>query len=59
MNAILPEELVVTAPARAKIVELLKEADTSIDSVRIFVSGGGCGGMNYGMTSSFNLVKNY
>ena len=52
MNAILPEELAVTEPARAKIVELLKEADTSIDSVRIFVSGGGCGGMNYGMTFS-------
>ena len=52
MTAILPEQLAITAPARAKIVELLKEADKSIDSVRIFVSGGGCGGMNYGMTFS-------
>ena len=50
--AILPEQLAITAPARAKIVELLKEADKSIDSVRIFVSGGGCSGMNYGMTFS-------
>ena len=52
MTAILPEQLAITAPARAKIVELLKEADKSIDSVRIFVSGGGCSGMNYGMTFS-------
>ena len=50
MNAMLSEQLVVTASARAKIVDLLEEADQSIDSVRIFVSGGGCGGMNYGMT---------
>ena len=52
MAAILPEQLAITAPARAKIVELLKEADKSIDSVRIFVSGGGCSGMSYGMTFS-------
>ena len=50
MNATLSEQLVVTASARAKIVDLLEEADQSVDSVRIFVSGGGCGGMNYGMT---------
>jgi len=50
MNTMLSEQLVVTASARAKIVDLLEEADQSVDSVRIFVSGGGCGGMNYGMT---------
>ena len=52
MTAILPEQLVITAPARAKIIELLGEAEQSVDSVRIFVSGGGCSGMNYGMTFS-------
>ena len=50
MNTTLSEQLVVTASARAKIANLLEEADQSVDSVRIFVSGGGCGGMNYGMT---------
>jgi len=50
MNTMLSEQLVVTASARAKIANLLEEADQSVDSVRIFVSGGGCGGMNYGMT---------
>ena len=52
MPAILPEQLVITAPARAKIIELLSEAEQSVDAVRIFVSGGGCSGMNYGMTFS-------
>ena len=41
MNTMLSEQLVVTASARAKIVDLLEEADQSVDSVRIFVSGGG------------------
>ncbi len=57
MNSILSEQLAVTAPARAKIAQMLQEADESIDSVRIFVSGGGCGGMNYGMTFAEALEK--
>ena len=44
------QDLKVTKAARTKIVELIKNAETEINSVRIFVSGGGCSGMNYGMT---------
>jgi len=40
----------VTASAKAKIAELLSNADESHNAVRVFVSGGGCGGMSYGMT---------
>ena len=40
----------VTPSAKAKIAELLSNADASHSAVRVFVSGGGCGGMNYGMT---------
>lgn len=40
----------VTASAKAKIAELLSNADESHSAVRVFVSGGGCGGMSYGMT---------
>ena len=40
----------VTASAKAKITELLSNADESHSAVRVFVSGGGCGGMSYGMT---------
>lgn len=40
----------VTTAARAKIAELLSGADQGQHAVRVFVAGGGCGGMNYGMT---------
>jgi len=40
----------VTEAARAKLAELLASADEEIRAVRIFVSGGGCSGLTYGMT---------
>ena len=40
----------VTPSARAKVTDLLKSAEGEATAVRIFVSGGGCSGMNYGMT---------
>ena len=49
-NMIDDQDLKVTKAARAKISELIQSAETEINSVRIFVSGGGCNGMDYGMT---------
>ena len=43
-------DFTVTPAAQTKIRELIHEADDDINSVRLFVSGGGCGGMDYGMT---------
>ncbi|MDH3688284.1 MAG: iron-sulfur cluster assembly accessory protein, partial [Gammaproteobacteria bacterium] len=43
-------ELIVTPAAGRKIAELMAETDIDVEAVRIFVSGGGCGGMSYGMT---------
>ena len=40
----------LTPPAQAKIAELIAGAETDIKGIRVFVSGGGCGGMAYGMT---------
>ncbi len=40
----------LTDAASAKLAELLGQTDDEIEAVRIFVSGGGCGGMGYGMT---------
>ncbi|HEY5601614.1 MAG TPA: iron-sulfur cluster assembly accessory protein [Gammaproteobacteria bacterium] len=45
----LSNEINVTPAAHAKLVELLSTED-EVNGVRIFVSGGGCGGMTYGMT---------
>lgn len=45
----LTDEIVVTGSAKEKLVELL-QSEEEVSGVRIFVSGGGCGGMTYGMT---------
>lgn len=43
------DEIKVMPAAHAKLVELLS-SEEEINGVRIFVSGGGCSGMTYGMT---------
>ncbi len=41
----------LTEAARAKMAELFADIDDDdILGIRVFVSGGGCGGMGYGMT---------
>jgi len=47
----------VTAAAKSKIAELLVGADESHSAVRVFVSGGGCGGMSYGMTFAESVAE--
>jgi iron-sulfur cluster insertion protein len=43
--------LALTATAREKMGELITQAeDDDLKAIRVFVSGGGCGGMGYGMT---------
>ena len=49
-NEINDQDLKVTKAAREKIAELIRSAETDIKSVRVFVFGGGCSGMDYGMT---------
>lgn len=44
-------DLALTAAARAKMLELFSQVeDDELKAIRVFVSGGGCGGMGYGMT---------
>lgn len=45
----LTDEINITPSAKEKLLELLG-SEEEINGVRIFVSGGGCGGMTYGMT---------
>jgi len=44
------DQVIVTEAARRKIAELIADMDEEIAGVRVFVAGGGCGGMQYGMT---------
>ena len=43
-------EINVTEAAGLKMAELIEFTDENIKGIRVYVSGGGCGGMNYGMT---------
>jgi iron-sulfur cluster insertion protein len=45
------QEVHLTEAAHAKMRELMSDTDDDdIEAIRVFVAGGGCGGMTYGMT---------
>ena len=50
-------DLTVTPSARQKISDLINDTDGEASAVSIYVSGGGCSGMNYGMTFSEDVEK--
>ena len=45
-------DIAITDTARTALAGLLSEAqeEDGVEAVRVYVSGGGCGGMTYGMT---------
>ena len=45
----LVDEVKVTAEAAVQLKAII-DAEDSVNGIRIYVSGGGCGGMTYGMT---------
>ena len=49
-HSITSDAIVITEAAAEKFVELIQDADEDIKGVRVYVGGGGCSGMNYGMT---------
>lgn len=53
--AISEQEIRVSDKAAAQLAAILRNADEGIEGIRIFVSGGGCGGMTYGMTYAENI----
>lgn len=44
------DDLDVTASAQSKLHEIIAASDEDVNGIRIYVGGGGCGGMTYGMT---------
>jgi iron-sulfur cluster insertion protein len=44
------DELEVTQSAQDKLEEIISQTDEDVSAIRIYISGGGCGGMSYGMT---------
>ena len=49
-TAISANELTLSAMAAEQMKNLVASADEGIEGIRVFVTGGGCGGMTYGMT---------
>ena len=49
-------DIVISDAAAEKLKELFVDVGDEMDAIRIFVSGGGCGGMSYGMTFSDELT---
>ena len=48
----------ITDAANEQMAKLFTEmADDSIEAIRIYVAGGGCGGMTYGMTFADNKTE--
>lgn len=43
-------ELEVTGSAQDKLHEIITQTDEDVTAIRIYISGGGCGGLSYGMT---------
>jgi iron-sulfur cluster insertion protein len=57
-NPVLTEsEVRLTPAASAKMAELFAETDDEIKGIRVYVSGGGCGGMTYGMTFTDTVTE--
>ena len=49
-NQISDADIKLSPAAQAKMAQLFADADSNTQAVRLFVSGGGCGGMTYDMT---------
>mgnify|MGYP002632979249 CR=1 FL=1 len=43
-------DLEVTQSAQLKLAEIISQSEDDVEGIRIYVGGGGCGGMTYGMT---------
>ena len=57
-------DLEVTQSAQGKLLEIVKQSDEDVSAIRIYVGGGGCGGMSYGMTftdqqTDFDTVQQF
>jgi iron-sulfur cluster insertion protein len=53
--AISDQEIRVSDSAARQLAAILQNAEDGIEGIRVFVSGGGCGGMTYGMTYAENI----
>lgn len=46
------DDLEVTQSAQDKLFEIVSQSDEAVSAIRIYIGGGGCSGLSYGMTFS-------
>lgn len=51
------QDLEVTPSAQAKLSEIVSQSEDEIEGIRIYVGGGGCSGMSYGMTFTDEVTE--
>ncbi len=56
-NERIPPSLVFTDSAANKVSELIKEENNNALKLRVFISGGGCSGFQYGFTFDENIEE--
>lgn len=50
VTALKPDDVRLTPAAEKKMADIFADTKDELEAIRIFVSGGGCSGMSYGMT---------
>lgn len=58
------DDLDVTKSAQDKLYEIISQSDEDVSAIRIYIGGGGCGGLSYGMTftdqkSDFDTILSF
>jgi iron-sulfur cluster insertion protein len=56
-NQLNESDLEVTASAQSKLAEIVSQSEEEVEGIRIYVGGGGCGGMSYGMTFTDEVTQ--
>jgi len=49
-TTLMEHEVRLSDSAAAQMAQIVSAAEDNVEGIRVFVSGGGCGGMTYGMT---------
>jgi iron-sulfur cluster insertion protein len=57
IESAIPDPLVFTDAAAAKVRELIEDENNDHLKLRVFVSGGGCSGFQYGFTFDENMQE--
>jgi len=56
-SVVADRDIRLTPAAGIKMAELLQDIDEEIQGIRVFVTGGGCSGMTYGITYADAVSK--